>query len=111
MAYRFNKSKKRKPDDKDHKAVSYLANGLYQFNIYCSPVDVYFGGGLGYVQCYHFENGKSDGKRNGFAWQFLGGLALYVNESIDIDFEYRYFTEARGKFRNSSADVGFKYYF
>lgn len=95
----------------NHRVHGYLINAFYQFSLVVVPLDMYFGGGLGYSETFHVNHrGKSINDRNGFAWQFLGGLAYPICNRLDITAEYRYFTEQRAKFRNSSANLGFRFY-
>ena len=112
LCYRFNKNKRNDPVHKaNHQCSSALINGIYQFNLTFTPVDMFFGGGLGYGITRHYNHSPSDNKRNGFAWQFLGGISYPIFQEVELTATYRYFTESKAKFRNSSADVGFKYYF
>lgn len=109
-SYRYNELKHKFRHGSNHQATAVLANGIYQFRLEFLPFDMFFGGGLGYCNTYHKHHDKSVNTRDGFAWQFIGGLALPVNKKIDITLEYRYFTEARARFRNNTADIGIKYY-
>lgn len=104
---------------KDKQTTAVMANGLYQFDIDCFPIDVYFGAGLGWVNTqnshsHHNTNGSTSNhsrKNNGFAWQVIAGLAYPICENVDLDLEYRFFDETQSKFNNNSVDIGFRYYF
>ena len=109
-SYRYNQLKHNYYDGSNHQATAILANGIYQFHFEFLYIDVFFGGGLGYCNTYHRHHEKSVTSRDGFAWQFLGGLAYPAWKKLDITFEYRFFNEARAKFRNSSVDIGLRYY-
>lgn len=109
-SFRYNKRKGDNPTKGNHQSMGYLANALYQFNIWCLPVDMYFGGGLGYVNCYHKHHNHTSDDRDGFAWQFIGGLAFPFANRCDFTIDYRYFTEQRAKFRNSSVNAGIRFY-
>ncbi len=113
VSYRHDKNKGHHShhNKKAHKATAFMANGLYQFDIDCFPIDIYFGGGLGWVNTHHNHDRHHDGKKNGFAWQLIAGIAYPICENLDLDLEYRFFDESKSKFNNSSVDLGFRYYF
>ncbi len=115
VSYRHNINKRANKHGKhfktNHQATAFMVNGLYQFHIEFTPLDVFFGGGMGYVNTPHYHNYQRDSKRKGYAWQFIGGVAYPICGLFDVDLTYRYFNEARGKFRNSSVDLGIRYYF
>jgi opacity protein-like surface antigen len=82
---------------------SLLANLLYDFDMDscgCSWLKPYLGFGIGYGNnkvvndrwnedndCCH----RGCKNRNGFAWQFIAGIAYPVTECFDLDIQYRYF--------------------
>lgn len=109
-SFRYNKRKGEQTSKGNHQSAAYLANAIYQFNIWCLPLDMYFGVGGGYVNCYHRHHFETSDDRDGFAWQFIGGLSVPVTKRIDFTVDYRYFTEQRAKFRNSSVSGGLRFY-
>lgn len=108
VSYRNNQ---RKHGHKAKQSTAFMANGLYQFDIDCFPIDIYFGGGIGWVNTQHHHNNNHSNKNNGFAWQLIAGLAYPICENVDLDLEYRFFDESKSKFNNSAVDLGLRYYF
>lgn len=111
---RYNKNKIHYKGN--HQSWTGLANVLYQFNIFCWPLDLYFGGGLGYAHARQIIKGGTDHhhtatKRSGFAWQFIGGAAVPFSRHWELNLEYRFFQESNKLLRNNSADLGLRYYF
>lgn len=115
VSYRNNQNK---AGHKAKQSTAFMANGLYQFDIDCFPIDIFFGGGVGWVNTQHHHHNSSDdssssnhNKNNGFAWQLIAGIAYPICENVDLNLEYRFFDESKSKFNNSSVDLGLKYYF
>jgi opacity protein-like surface antigen len=108
-SFRYNERKERKKTKGNHQTGGALANALYQFNIWCLPVDMFFGAGLGYVNCFHKDHGHADNKRDGFAWQLIGGLSFPFWERFEFTLDYRYFTEQRAKYRNNAVNAGLRF--
>lgn len=79
---------------------SLLANMIYDFQLDCAWLNPYVGFGIGYgnnkVVNDRWDNdegccNRNCKNRNGFAWQFIAGVAYPVTECFDLDIEYRYF--------------------
>jgi opacity protein-like surface antigen len=109
-SFRHNKRKGDSSTKGNHQSGACLANALYQFNMWCWPLDVYFGVGAGYVNCYHRHHNTTSNDRDGFAWQFIGGVAVPFLERMELTVDYRYFTEQRAKFRNNAVTAGLRFY-
>ncbi|HAK62031.1 MAG: outer membrane beta-barrel protein [Pseudomonadota bacterium] len=87
-------------------AKSVMLNLLYDFNI-GGRVSPYIGAGAGYAQVDYDSvapvgAGRIDDEENVFAYQGIAGLSYWLNNSVELAAEYRYFATQDPDFRTSA---------
>ena len=87
-------------------AKSAMLNLLYDFNI-GGRFSPYIGGGLGYAQIDYdgvapVGAGRIDDEDNVFAYQGIAGVSYWLNNSVELAAEYRYFATQDPDFRTSA---------
>lgn len=88
------------------KAKSVMLNLLYDFNI-GSKFSPYIGGGVGYAQVDYdgvapVGAGRINDDDNVFAYQGIAGVSYWLNNSVELAAEYRYFATQDPDFRTSA---------
>lgn len=116
--YRYNRTKTIKAHNIHHQHISghvrtwsFMANGLYDFDVDCWCLVPYLGAGIGYdntkVSACH-ENGNA----NGFAWQIIAGALYPIDDCMEMGLEYRYHQgKQQHHLQNNSVDLKVQWYF
>lgn len=98
-------------------SLAFMANILYDlpFDFCFYP---YAGVGVGgALNKFHLkinplgEVVRTSHHRNGFAWQFIAGVAFPFWECLDLNVEYRYYKPHVRHFHENDAALGLRYYF
>lgn len=120
--YRYNRTKTIKGDThgvhiphqhiKGHaRTWSFMANGLYDFDVDCWCLVPYLGAGIGYdvtkISACH-----EHGDENGFAWQVIAGALYPIDDCMEMGLEYRYHQGNQDRhLHNNSVDFKVQWYF
>ena len=86
------------PAEGDTSAISFMANGYYDFHSANSPLVPYIGVGLGFANVdtdfsvpFLSPLKLVDDSATVFAYQFMAGLGYNINPTTTLTFDYRYF--------------------
>jgi len=94
------------PADGTASAISFMANGYYDFHSANSSVVPYLGGGIGFanvnldVSIFGLE--VVDDSATVFAYQVMAGLGFNINPTTTLTAGYRYFATSDPEFNDSS---------
>lgn len=98
-------------------SVSYLANFLYDIPV-CFCATPYVGIGLGYAHSRTHLHVSQDGsffnaseRKNGFAWQAIGGISYPVLKCTDLTLEYRYYQPEARRYQDHNLVMGLRVHF
>lgn len=93
------------PVDGDVSALSFMANGYYDFHLANSPMAPYLGVGVGFanidadVTVPNFSpQAIIDDNATVFAYQFMAGLGYNINPTMTLTVDYRYFRTTSPEF-------------
>lgn len=93
---------------------AYLVHVLYDLPFNYQGIKPYVGWGVGYarqtlhIKCTDYP-GTNSFRKNGFAWDILGGVSYPICDALEIDLEARYLN-TRWKADNISVCAGLKFY-
>ena len=103
--------------DGDVTSLSFMLNVFYDF-MSGSAITPFLGGGLGYANVEGDIDNFGSEDDNVFAYQFAGGMAFDLNQSMKIDLQYRFFGTEDPDFDGLEAEytthnlmVGFRHSF
>lgn len=100
-----------------------LINVLYDFDTMgCWCLKPFLGAGIGVSSERKHHNGtsggeitpyssSSDNRKSSFAWQLIAGLAMPLNDCIDLSLQYRFFKTTHVRANNHGLVVGANYNF
>ncbi|MBA3958698.1 MAG: porin family protein [Parachlamydiaceae bacterium] len=101
--------------------LAYMANVYYDIDTSCwdcccgcGEIVPYIGAGIGYnQQRLRISEGEFNlnGKKSGFAWQLIAGLAYEITPCADISLEYRFLQGSDKKLYNHAVAGALRYKF
>lgn len=90
-------------DDDDVSAISFMANGYYDFDIEDSSLVPYLGGGLGGARIVLDDDAGIDDQDVVFAYQVMAGIGYEISSSTTLTVGYRYFRTTTPKYEITAA--------
>jgi opacity protein-like surface antigen len=91
--------------DGDVSALSFMANGYYDFPVANSSVAPYLGGGIGVANVSYDFAGIGDDSDLVFAYQLMAGIGFEINPSTTLTAGYTYFGTTDADFQGTKATV------